>query len=125
MFEWIILLFQNGRLPEAGRKAVQTYCANTYLFDKFFGRPLVPVAKWEGSNLEMPYQAALLPYSSQQPKLAGFAQWLSQFVSTAKFCDFSARFLGLGQALQTATDYNTRRALLTTRRALETSFLVP
>ena len=122
LFEWIILLFQNGRLPEAGQKAVQTYCANTYLFDKFFGRPLVPIAKWEGSNLEMPYQAALLPYSSRQPELTGFAQWLSQLVSTAKFRDFSARFLGLGQALQTAADYETRRALLDARRALETTF---
>lgn len=125
LFEWIILLFQNGRLQEAERKAVQTYCGNTYLFDKFFGQPLVPVAKWEGSNLEMPGMAEQLPYSSQQPELAGFAQWLSQFVSTAKFRDFSARFLGLGQALQTATDYDTRRALLAARRALETSFLVP
>ena len=125
LFEWIILLFQNGRLQEAERKAVQTYCGNTSLVDKFFGRPLVPVAKWEGSNLEMPGMAEQLPYSSQQPELVGFAQWLSQFVSTAKFCDFSARFLGLGQALQTATDYDTRRALLAARRALETSFLVP
>ncbi|WP_310392171.1 DUF6155 family protein [Hymenobacter sp.] len=63
-----------------------------------------------------------LPYSSQQPELAGFAQWLGQFLSTEKFRDFSARFLRLGQALQSTADYETRRALLDARRALETNF---
>lgn len=122
LFESIILLFQNGRLKEAELKAVQTFCGNTYLFDKFFGRPLVPLAKWEGSNLEMPYLAEQLPYSSQQPELAGFAHWLNQFLSTENFRDFSARFLNLGQELRAATDYETRRALLDARRALATNF---
>lgn len=122
LFESIILLFQSGRLKEAESKAVQAFCGNTYLFDKFFGRPLVPLAKWEGSNLEMPYLAEQLPYSSQQPELTGFAHWLGQFLSTERFRDFSARFLHLGQELRAATDYDTRRALLEARRALETNF---
>ena len=122
LFEWIILLFQNGRLPEAERKAMQTYCGNNYLFAKFFGRPLVPLGIWEGSNLETPGMAEQLPYSSQQPELAAFSQWLDQFVSTEKFRDFSTQYISLGQALRVADDYETRRGLGDARRALETSF---
>ena len=122
LFEWTILLFKNGRLRDAERKAVQTYCLNTYLYDQFFGRPLVPLAKWEGSNLEMPYLAELLPYSSQQPELADFAAWLRQFECTEKFAAFAARFVRLGQQLKVADGYETRRALLDERRALETGF---
>lgn len=120
LFEWTILLFKNGRLKEAERKAVQTYCCNTYLFDKFFGRPVVPLAKWEGSNLEMPYLAEQLPYASQQPELADFAAWLSQFERTEKFATFAARFISLRQQLKITTEYETRRALLDELRLLET-----
>jgi hypothetical protein len=122
LFEWTILLFKNGRLQEAERKAVQAYCCNTYLFDKFFGRPVVPRGMWEGSNLEMPYLAELLPYSSQQPELADFATWLGQVERTEKFAAFAARFVSLGQQLKVADGYETRRALLDERRALETEF---
>ena len=122
LFEWIVLLFQNGRLKEAERKAVQTYCGNTYLFDKFFGRPLVPVAKWEGSNLEMPYLAEQLPYASQQPELADFAAWLGQFERTEQFATFAARFVALRQQLQVAEGYETRGGLLDELRALKTGF---
>ena len=122
LFEWTILLFKNGRLKDAERKAVQTYCCNTYLFDKFFGRPVVPLVKWEGSNLEMPYLAEQLPYSSQQPELADFAAWLHQLERTEKFAAFAARFVSIGQQLKGADGYETRRALLDELRALETGF---
>ena len=97
LFEWTILLFKNGRLKEAERKAVQAYCCNTYLSE-------------------------LLPYSSQQPELADFAAWLRQFECTEKFAAFAARFVRLGQQLKVADGYETRRALLDERRALETGF---
>ena len=122
LFEWTILLFKNGRLQEAGQKAVQAYCCNTYLFDKFFGRPIVPLDKWEGSNLEMPYLAELLPYSSQQSALADFAHWLRQFEHTEKFATFSDHFISIAQQLKVADGYETRRALLDERRALEIGF---
>lgn len=122
LFEWTILLFKNGRLKDAERKAVQTYCCNTYLFDKFFGRPVVPLAKWEGSNLEMPYLAELLPYSSQQPELADFAAWLDQFERTEKFATFADRFISLRQQLKEAEGSESRQALLDKLRLLETEF---
>ena len=122
LFEWTILLFKNGRLKEAERKAAQTYCCNTYLFDKFFGRPVMPLAKWESSNLEMPYLAEQLPYSSQQPELADFAAWLGQFERTEKFAAFAARFISLRQQLKSAEGSEARRALLDELRWLETTF---
>ena len=122
LFEWTVLLFKNGRLREAEHKAAQTYCLNTYLFDKFLGRPLVPLAKWEGSNLETPAQAGQLPYSGQQPELTDFAAWLAQLERTEKYGTFAARFVALSQQLQTAVGYETRRALLDELRALETGF---
>ena len=122
LFEWTILLFKNGRRKDAERKAVQTYCCNTYLFDKFFGRPVVPRGMWEGSNLEMPYLAEQLSYSEQQPELADFADWLGQFERTEKFEAFAARFIILRQQLKSATEYETRRALLDELRLLETAF---
>ena len=122
LFEWTVLLFKNGRLRDAERKAVQTYCLNTYLYDQFFGRPLVPLAKWEGSNLEMPYLAEQLPYSSQQPELADFAAWLGQFERSESYRAFAQRFVQLRQQLQAADGYETRRALLDELRGLETGF---
>lgn len=122
LFEWTILLFKNGRLKEAERKAMQTYCCNTYLFDKFFARPVVPLAKRESSNLEMPYMAEQLPYASQQSELADFAAWLSQFERTEKFSTFAAHFVSLRQQLQTAEGSETRWALLDELRLLETKF---
>lgn len=122
LLEWTILLFKNARLKEAERKAIQTYCSNTYLFDQFFGRPIVPLAKWEGSNVETPAQARLLPYSSSQPALLDFADWLSGFLATARFSAFSAEYLRLSRELRAATEYPARRALVEALRALETGF---
>ena len=122
LFECTVLLFKSGRLREAERKAVQTYCLNTYLFDKFWGRPLVPQAKWESSNLEMPDLAELLPYSSQQPELADFAAWLGGFERSVKYQAFAQRFGQLRQQLLEAEGYETRGALLDELRALKTGF---
>ena len=122
LFEWTILLFKNGRLKEAEQKAAQTYCLNTYLFDQFFGRPLLPLAKWEGSNLEVPAMAALLPYSAQQPELADFAAWLEGFERSEKFRVFAARFVRFSQELLVADDYATRVVVLDALRLLKQGF---
>ena len=42
LFEWTILLFKTGKHKDAEEKAFQTFCSNTYLFDHFFGKPVVP-----------------------------------------------------------------------------------
>lgn len=45
LFEWTITLFKCGKSKETAKKAFETFCRNTYLFDKFFGRPITPVDK--------------------------------------------------------------------------------
>jgi hypothetical protein len=85
LFEWTIILYQNGKLLAAGQKAFQTFCANTYLFDKFFGRSITPIDKWEGSNLEAASFTDYFNYSNKQKELEDFATWLSTFMSTERF----------------------------------------
>ena len=65
LFEWNIILFKSGKTKEAERKAFQAFCANTYMFDKFFGRSIAPVDKWEGSNWEGPSILGGFDYSSE------------------------------------------------------------
>ena len=86
LFEWTVILFKTGRLQEAEKKAFQTYCRNTYLFDKFFGNEIVPINKWEGSNLEIPaYAISSFDYSQSQDNLIDFSAWLRHLIKTDKF----------------------------------------
>ena len=36
LFEWTIILFKTGRLKEVAHKVFETFCRNTYFFDKFW-----------------------------------------------------------------------------------------
>lgn len=47
LFECTVILFMCGRIKEAERKAVKTFFNNTYIFDKFFGRELIQIDKFE------------------------------------------------------------------------------
>ncbi|WP_239691465.1 hypothetical protein [Hymenobacter lapidarius] len=72
--------------------------------------------------METPYMAELLSYSSQEPELADFADWLRHCEGTEKFVAFAARFVSIGQQLKVAEGYETRRVLLEEQRALEAGF---
>jgi hypothetical protein len=85
LFERTILLFKAGKAKEAEKMAFKAFCANTYLFDRFFGRPITPVDKWEGSNWEAPSFTDYFGYSSGQPNLADFSQWLGELIVTEGF----------------------------------------
>ena len=52
LFEWTIVLFMSNKMKEAERKLFETFSANTYIIDKFLGEEIMPLVKWEGSNLE-------------------------------------------------------------------------
>jgi tetratricopeptide (TPR) repeat protein len=78
LFEWMIILFKTGRLDEAKKKAVETFNRNNYLFDKFFGRQITPIEKWEGSNLEIAdYAIKHFDYSYETENLSDFSLWLT------------------------------------------------
>ncbi len=55
LFEWSVILYKTAladprKLAEAKAKVWQTYCANTYILDKFLDHPLQPLLKYERSN---------------------------------------------------------------------------
>ena len=73
LFEWTVILYMNGKVKEAERKAVETFFNSTYIFDKFFGLELILIDKEESWGVEKPEYLADFKYSYTQPKLAAFA----------------------------------------------------
>jgi hypothetical protein len=105
LFEWLIILFKTGRLKEAEKKAFQTFTRNTYVFDKFFERPIKPIEKWEGSNLESAgYAISYFNYSHQQENLRDFALWLEEFTRTEKFLSASKKYIEILVLLNSERD---------------------
>jgi len=121
LFEWTIILFKSGKAKEAERKTFQTFCANTYMFDKFFGRPMAPVDKWEGSNWEGPSILDRFDYSSEQPDLVDFAGWLDKFTSSKPFVELSGKYIEICTRLNAEDDIETRGYLLKHARQLKES----
>ncbi len=123
LFEWTIILFKNGKLEAARKKAFEAYCRNVQVFDRFFGRPLRGAAGWEMSNLELPEFLEHFPYSSEDPELADFTEWLSCFEQEPEFVEKSRAYIALQEQLQhTQGGSEERRALLDKKRELKRSF---
>jgi hypothetical protein len=121
LFEWTFILFKVGKLKDAEHKALQTFCANSYLFDKFMGRPIIPIDKYEGSNLAIPAFADYLTYTHTQPDWLDFAQWLSALEQTPAFRDKCTQFIAWSKQLKTEHDLDKRRQLLAQIRTLKDS----
>lgn len=80
LFEWAIVLFKTGKLKEAQTKLFQTYKENTYIFDKFLGKPIVPIEKWEGSNLKKPeFATEYFSYFRKQEGLESFRRLVGNY----------------------------------------------
>lgn len=108
LFEWTIILFMNNKLKDAERKAMETFCSNTYVFDKFFGKAIIPVKKYESSNADSAEFTQYLQYTSEQPGLIAFAEWLKSLINGEKFKDFSSKFITINKRLLTEEDQETR-----------------
>jgi hypothetical protein len=121
LFEWTIILFKSGKIKDAERKAFQTFCANTYMFDKFFARPIAPVDKLEGSNWEGPSILGSFDYNSEQTDLADFADWLGKFISSEPFVGLSGKYIDICRRLNTEDDIETRGYLIKHARQLKAS----
>ncbi len=100
LFEWTILLFKCGKTREATKKAFETFCANTYLINQFFGKPIQPVEKVEGSNLEVPAFTEYFIYSSAQPELADFSEWLENLIATEDFKNRCDKYIDIQKRLK-------------------------
>ena len=112
LFEWTIILFKIGKLKDAESKAIQTYFANSYLFDKYFERQIIPIEKYENSNLDIPEFAEYLTYSKSQNELSDFSEWLADFEKSEKFEKVKNKFLEINKRLKTENDIETRSYLL-------------
>ena len=94
LFEWCITLFKNGKFKEAEKKAVETFMSNTYLIDRFFGKPFhalldkSPCSAWQKEQL-----IRYAPYSTEQVALKDFTDWLAQFVQSDKYQTITAAFI--------------------------------
>lgn len=111
LFEWTIILFKNGLLKEAEKKAFKTFCSNTYLFDKYFCRSIIPVIKWEGSNLEAPSYVEYLIYTSADLELKDFTEWLGKLIITDAFVKLSNKYVEINIRLKTEDDREMRHYL--------------
>ena len=113
LFQWTLILFKKGKLKEAEKKAFETFTQNTYLFDKFFGRTVDPIDKWEGSHLESAgFAIQHFLYSAEKEELADFAAWLDGFTQTEKFMQLSTTYVEIHKKLMHETDQDTRRNLI-------------
>ncbi|MFA6469260.1 MAG: hypothetical protein WCW35_10195 [Bacteroidota bacterium] len=122
LFEWTIILYKTGKLREAEKKAFKTFCANTYLFDKFYGKPIKPIIKWEGSNLEEPSFAEHLQHNCNQHELKDFSEWLNKVVTSDKFITSSKKIIEINKRLKKEEDRETRHYLIMHSRQLLDSF---
>lgn len=106
LFEWTVVLFKTGRIKEAEKKAFQTFCSDTHLFDKFFDRQIVPVDRCEGANIASPELATTyFNYSHKQHNLADFAEWLAKLITTEKFINLCNRFVEIHKKLENEQDF--------------------
>ena len=85
--------FSNRKLKDAEKKAVETFMANTYLIDKFLGKPFHTFDELPDSEWQKDLLTRYSPYSAEQEALKDFAQWLSQFVQSDKFKAITTAFI--------------------------------
>ena len=112
--------FQKGKLKKAEKKAFDTFAQNTYLFDKFFGRTVVPIDKWEGSLLESAdFAIQHFHYSAEKKELADFADWLDSFTQTEKFIRLSTAYIEIQKKLLHESDPDKRWNLMKQARQLK------
>ena len=104
LFEWIIILFKKGNIRKAEKKAFETYCSNTYLFETFFNRSIISIDKWEASNLAKPAFAKHLGYSCEQIELSDFSEWLNRYYFSEKFIKLSNRFIAIQKRIKLDND---------------------
>jgi hypothetical protein len=122
LFEWAIILFKNGKVKDAERKSVEAFFRNTYIFDKFFGRPFQIIDKLENWNIEKPEFIDDLKYSADQPELADFYEFLSSLEQSAKFQSIKDRYIKARIRLQNDHDPEMRHYLVRIDRELLNEF---
>jgi len=77
LFEWTILLFRNGKIKEAEKKAAQTFLLNADVFDKFFGKQRLAKDKSQQLPVKRNENLKRFRYSfNKREELKDFSEWL-------------------------------------------------
>ena len=123
LFECTIILFKSKRLEKAEKMAFRTFCSNTYLFDKFLGKPVIPIDKEEYSNLDKPqYVNELFEYSHADEALFDFAHWLNGVIKTEKFKAAASAFIEVQKKLKREHNPKKRKELYDLARKIELEY---
>ncbi len=118
LFEWTLILFKNGKLKDAEQKAIEIYFSNSYLFDKYFGREIIPIEKYEYSNVSTAEFVQYFHYSSEQKELADFSEWLLEFEKSEIFQNIKEKYIEISKRLLHEEDTEIRGYLLGQLRQL-------
>ena len=118
LFEWSVILFMNSKIGDAEKKLFETHCRNTYLIDKFLGKEIIPIEKWEGSNLEGDEFVNYFNYSSKDKNLTSFSEWLIGIIESEKFITATEKYIETEIKLLHEKDYVTRCSLVEQQQQL-------
>ena len=112
LFEWLVILFKNGKIKEAEQKAIETFCADIHLLNSFLGRPHAISESWEDvprtEGISAEYFCSLRTHIS----LTDFAEWLTGFVATERFLAIAGKYIDLRRQLQGEHDLEQRQYLV-------------
>lgn len=122
LFEWAMILFKTGKMKEAEKKVYETYISNVYIFDKFLGKDIKIIDKWEGSNWETPSLTEDLQYTKDEAEYADFADWVETIITSDKFHKLKTEFLDIEKRLKTEPVGETRKMLVKKRYSLLDDF---
>lgn len=112
LFEWLVILFKNGKIKEAERKAIETFCADTHLLNSFLGIPHTVSEPWEDEPRTDSISAEYFGSLGTQLPLSDFAVWLSGFMATDRFLASANKYVDLRRQLQGEHDLEQRRYLV-------------
>lgn len=99
LFEWTITLFKNNKRKEAEKMALETFFANTVLFNKFFGKEIMDLEISEHLHFENPKLLNNLIYKHSDTTLLDFTAWLSEFIISEKFNQYAKEFMEIERRL--------------------------
>jgi hypothetical protein len=120
--EWTITLFKTGKKAKAEKKALQTFMANIYLWDKFLGKELLHFDINESSEWESEMGTENLVYSKDHDEYKDFAQWLDQFMKSEKFMKIANEFIKIETQLKTEPTGRKRSQLVKRRYGLQDNY---
>ena len=112
LFEWLVILFKNGKIKEAEQKAIETFCSNIHLLNSFLGRPHAVSEPWEDEPRTDSLSAEYFGSLGTEVPLTDFAEWLTGFMATEMFLTNAGKYIDLRRQLQGEHDLEQRRYLV-------------